>query len=297
MIEERSDISLRYFDTATFINQSGALAWQAVVRGISGFLLASAIGYAAWRRGSLDQSGFAGAVVSGTLTTARGGYGRAALLVGFFVASSLITRLSAPADSGFERFTAKGGRRDAWQVAANGGVALLIALLGPTERFRLEYLGSLAAATGDTWATEIGRRLGGKPRGILTMQVVEPGTSGAVSLPGTIASVAGGIFLGALAVATGRFDPAFRDNWKHLLITGVLAGVVGSLIDSLAGALFQELRRCDHCAEFTERSIHTCGHRTRITGGIPGLNNDGVNLVCTLAGALTGWLVSRSVRD
>ena len=42
----------------------------------------------------------------------------------------------------------------------------------------------------------------------------------------------------------------------------------------------------------TERRIHRCGNITRPAGGVPWLDNDGVNAAATLAGALLGAVLA-----
>src|SRR3989449_3174919 len=64
-----------------------------------------------------------------------------ALLTAFFLTGSVLTQLA-------ER---RGPSRNARQVLANGGVALLAALLGSWAA----AAGAIAAAAADTWATEI----------------------------------------------------------------------------------------------------------------------------------------------
>ncbi len=295
MSDATGDISLKYSSKPFSKNRSPVASelHAESTRLAVGLTLSLAIGYAGWLRGSLSRSGFAGAIATGTLTTWRGGYGRAALLVGFFVASSLLSRRSASRTDDFDGVALKGGRRDIVQVAANGGISTLIAAIGDVPGYRLAYVGSLAAVAGDTWATEIGSRASSRPRHILTMQPVATGVSGGVSAPGTIASLAGGAMIGALAIASGAFDRTFRAHRKKLLLTGIVAGVLGSLVDSLAGATIQERRWCDACKQATERVEHTCGNHTRTTGGISGITNDGVNVICALAGAAVGWGIER----
>jgi hypothetical protein len=52
----------------------------------------------------------------------------------------------------------------------------------------------------------------------------------------------------------------------------------------------QERRRCPTCGAGTERAEHDCGTRTVRVGGVPGLGNDAVNVLC---GA---WARSRGAR-
>jgi uncharacterized membrane protein len=65
-----------------------------------------------------------------------------------------------------------------------------------------------------------------------------------------------------------------------------LGGVAGALADTALGATLQERRRCIGCGEHTERKIHVCGSRTRRSGGIAGIDNDVVNFLATVVGAV-----------
>jgi uncharacterized protein (TIGR00297 family) len=266
------------------------------LRWVVGIGLSTAIGYLGWRKGSLSGSGFAGAMGSGTLITGAGGYVHSAMLVGFFLSSSALSRLpSNHASQKMSSITQKGGRRDAWQALANGGVPTVLALGSSTES-NLACLGALAAVTGDTWATEIGSRYGANPRSILTLRPVQPGASGGITSAGLLASALGGTFIGTVAAGMRFIDPAFARSNSLLLIGSVTAAIVGSAVDSIVGAALQERRWCDACQQFTERTIHSCGQPTRLINGIPGLDNDVVNLICSLSGAVTAWGMARILR-
>jgi uncharacterized protein (TIGR00297 family) len=250
-----------------------------------GGLAATAIALLARRTGSLDASGAAMAVVVGTLCAAAG-WSWGALLVAFFVASSALSRLGARRKE--ERsgsIVAKGGARDARQVLANGGLfalAALLSMVAPWPGWTVAGAGALAAATSDTWATEIGTLAGGTPRSLTTGLAVPAGTSGGITLVGTLAALSGAAFVAALAWA-------FR--WPAAAAV-LLGGLAGSTADSLLGATIQARRWCERCGAGTEREVHDCGSPTRPDGGVRWLDNDGVNLASALVGALAALLAA-----
>jgi uncharacterized protein (TIGR00297 family) len=261
-------------------------------RAVVGLALALLVAGAAWRAGSLNRSGSAAATVCGTLCAAAG-WNWAFLLILYFVAASVLSRAGKEAkEARLGDMVEKGGRRDYRQVVANGGVYSIAAALGTLSAelasgaaawIAWGAIGALAAASSDTWATEIGTWLGGRPRSVITWAAVAPGESGGVTAIGLAASVAGALWIGL-----GASLPGFP---RGLGIAAIIAGIGGSIADSVLGATIQERRWCDACRRRTERAVHRCGSVTRRIGGIPGLDNDVVNLLSTLAGFVLGVIV------
>ncbi|HET7040922.1 MAG TPA: DUF92 domain-containing protein [Gemmatimonadales bacterium] len=234
----------------------------------------------AWRARALSPSGAVAAAAVGAATLWGTGWWGGAILLTFFVGSTLVSR--ACPDPAAERGEAKGGRRDAGQVLANGGAPALGALLGlvdPAIGVWALTVG-LAAAAADTWATSLGGTSPAPPRHLLTWRPVPPGTSGGISWRGSL----GGI-LGAASVALAGLG-ATGD--LRLLGAATLYGTAGMLLDSLLGATLQGRFRCDACDLPTERRVHACGATTRRVGGLRWLGNDGVNAVATLLATLAG---------
>jgi uncharacterized protein (TIGR00297 family) len=255
-------------------------------RALPGLALSLVAAGVAWRAGSLSRSGFVAATVCGTLCV-MAGWSWAWLLILYFIASAALSRAGDAAKQALTAsLVAKGGARDATQVFANGGVYAVGAVLA--AGFGVSWLAwgavcALAASSADTWATEIGVGLGGRPRSIINRTYVRPGESGGVTGLGLIGSAGGAAWIGLVAMLTG-FPGA-------LGMATLLAGFAGSVVDSILGATVQEKRRCDACNEPTERAIHRCGSPTRRAGGIAGLNNDVVNLLATFAGLILGVMV------
>jgi uncharacterized protein (TIGR00297 family) len=243
-----------------------------------GFLFAVLIAFAAYRARSLSRSGAFAAVVVGTVIFGIGGWQWAVLLLTFFITSSILTRAFKKRKTGLSEKFSKGGQRDAGQVFGNGGLATLFAgltILYPNDpRLWLAFAASLAAANADTWATELGV-LNPHPPRLIThpTRVVEQGTSGGVSLIGTLAALAGAALIGLLAGALSQ-DGIFWQTFALVTLTGLL----GSLFDSLLGATVQAIYHCPSCDKDTERfPLHTCGSPTIQIRGWKWMNNDWVN--------------------
>ena len=200
------------------------------------------------------------------------GWAGGLVLAAFFVSSTLVSRLAVPPAEGLDP---KGDRRDPRQVAANGGVAALLALLGRHDAALGLWLvtGTLAAAAADTWATSLGSRSRAAPRRILGWHPVPRGASGGITLLGCAGAAAGAALVSAAAVLAGA-PPA-------LLPAGTLVGFLGMVVDSVVGAGAQARYRCPVCHRPSEWPVHRCGTPTVHEGGVPWLDNDAVNLAAT----------------
>ncbi|HUB32992.1 MAG TPA: DUF92 domain-containing protein [Bryobacteraceae bacterium] len=157
--------------------------------------------------------------------------------------------------------------RTASQVAANLGFAALASSEFAQSWFAQHHwlthtpsvpmplfavaLAAMAEAAADTVSSEVGQVIGGRPRMITSLRVVEPGRNGAVTLSGTLAGALAGAAVAAAGTQSVRGDLAMF--W---IATG--SAVFGLFFDSLLGATFEE-------------------------GGL--LNNDAVNFLSTVSAA------------
>ncbi len=248
-----------------------------------GLAAAAAVAAAAFRARTLTAAGAAAATVVGGASVAAG-WDWGAVLIAFFVASVALSRMGhARKQLLGGGLVAKGGPRDAAQVLANGGAFALCALACALQRSPVWYAagaGGLAAATADTWGTEVGMLSSATPRSIVSGRVVPPGTSGGITAAGTLASVAGALFI---AIATRAAGWPAAAAWSALI-----GGFAGATADSIIGATLQARRWCGRCQAATERLVHTCGIPTTEAGGLAWLGNDAVNVAATVAGALVG---------
>jgi uncharacterized protein (TIGR00297 family) len=263
------------------------VARQMRVRALQGLVLAAGIATAAGKMHALSTSGAVAAILVGAAVHAGMGVRGSVATVSYFASASALGRLPGQKHSVQQR----GNRRDAVQVLANGGPAACFSLFNAQSSASFQdfaataFYGSLAAATADTWATEVGTRWGGLPRSIATGRQSLPGESGAVTPVGLAASVMASLAIAALA-RPGAENPQAR------AISCALGGVAGSVTDSLLGALVQEQRWCEKCGVRTEFPVHTCGDRTTRVSGVPRLNNDAVNFLGVFVGGLSAATVS-----
>jgi len=191
----------------------------------------------ACRLRTLTRSGAWAAALCGTVLYAAGGWTWIGLVAAFFATSSALTRLEVGPPEQRRRSVDYMGRR--WdQVAANGGIATLTAAIHGLTGSPLAFpvaAGAIAAATADTWATEVGRWSRVPPRLITTGAAVPPGTSGGVTVVGTLGALGGAVLIGGLAAFLGGGD----SRVAHLAPAVVAAGFSAALIDSVLGATIE----------------------------------------------------------
>jgi len=277
-----------------------------IVQLLIGLLAGVGIAALAFRARSLDLSGAIAAGVLGTVVFGLGGIAWALVLLTFFVTASGLSVFFNGRKSKIADDFAKGSRRDAGQVAANGGVSGLLVLgyvviasinsqhpLLPA--LWVGFAASLAAANADTWATELGVLNPHQPVSLRDFRRVPGGTSGAISLVGTLAALAGAMVVAGVATLTGLAGWAPEGGLSLLGQFAIisLAGLLGAMVDSALGAWIQVMYHCPSCQKDTERHpLHSCGTETTLVRGIKWLQNDWVNAACTLSGAVAAIILT-----
>jgi uncharacterized protein (TIGR00297 family) len=202
-----------------------------------------------------------GALVGVTVFIGTGWQGWILLLV-TFMAAAIASRLGLKRKVLLGIAEERGGRRGPGNAIANTGVAAIAAVIALTghssDVARLAFAAALTAGGSDTIASEIGKAWGRRTWSITSLAHVPPGTSGAMSLEGTLAGIGGALGLGAAAVALGLVPLA----WLWPMVIGATAG---SLLESWLGATLEA----------------------------PGiLNNDMLNFINTAAAAVTALAVA-----
>ena len=97
---------------------------------------------------------------------------------------------------------------------------------------RLAFTAALVAGGSDTIASEIGKAWGRQTWSITSLARVQPGTSGAMSLEGTVAGIAGAAALGLAAIALGLVP-------RSSLWIVVASATAASLLESWLGATLE----------------------------------------------------------
>ncbi len=261
-----------------------SLATAVTLGGVGLALAVSAgLGYASYALETASIPGMLAGVSMGIVTIVLGDIAWFAVLIAFFVVGGLSTKFR------YDQKLARGvaqendGARGAANVLANGAVPLVAVLayagVGalsmrgaavveslPVARdvFLFVFAGAVATAMSDTLSSEIGGVFDGV-RLITTLEPVEAGTDGGVSLPGFVAGVAGGALVGGVAYALFRGG---TDTGLVVPQTGAVvlaaAGVLGMVVDSFLGATVE--------GQY--------------------LGNSGVNLLATLTGGLVAGVAS-----
>ncbi len=216
------------------------------------------------RRKSLSVGGAAAAGILGAVVLVTAGVFWLLPLFTFFLSSALIGRiLPVEPDAGDAKDKQP---RDAVQVLCNGGLyGLLVATGAPP----ILLLVTMAVATSDTWASEIGKHFRQPTVDILRREAVPPGLSGGVSTAGTLGGAAGAVLLGILGflLLPGFGLPDF------LVVAGF--GFLGMLLDSVLGAGFQARYRDEATGGLSDTESPGC----LLVSGYRWMTNDLVNLL------------------
>ncbi|KAL9224026.1 hypothetical protein vseg_000101 [Gypsophila vaccaria] len=219
-----------------------------------------------------------------------------ALMLVFFFSSSKLTKVGADQKRKSDAEYKDGGQRNWVQVLCNSSVAAILIgaiwylvgwedkCLDSTESSLFTALaggiiGHYCCSNGDTWSSEIGVLSESQPRLITTFKPVRKGTNGGVTRTGLLAAAAAGTVIGFTFVVIGFFTTKCSTNiaLKQLLVIplSALAGLVGSLIDSLLGATLQFSGLCS----VRNKVVGKPGPTVKRISGLTILDNNAVNFV------------------
>ncbi|QCD80713.1 protein PGR [Vigna unguiculata] len=260
--------------------------------------IAFVIAFRAHRKKSLSNSG----AIAGFFVMALHifvGYRFGAVLLAFFFSSSTLTKFGEDKKRTLDPEFKQGGQRNWIQVLANSGIAsvLVIAIWVLTEgqdkclnskdsplitALIGAVIGHYSCCNGDTWSSELGILSEDKPRLITTFKHVKKGTNGGVTKTGILAAAAAGSVIGLSFVLLGFSTTRCESSaaFKQLLVLPIatLAGLCGSLIDSLLGATLQFSGFCS----VRRKVVGKPGPTVKKISGSNVLDNNAVNFVSIL---------------
>lgn len=265
------------------------------------------LAFAAWglKRKSINKTGaLFGLLVAFIFTLAS--YAFLVDLIVFFVTSSKATKYKQRFKNKIDESFKEGSQRNWIQGLCNCGMAAQLAVFylfdsGSGERpvdfstdfgsswLSLGIMGSLACANADTWASELGTVLSKQDPFLITNgKRVPKGVNGGVSWAGLFLSFVGGAVVGIghfLVLYFCSIPPTSLPQWKIIPIAGI-AGLVGSIIDSLLGATLQY----SGVNKKSGMIVETPGPGVEYICGCRVLDNNSVNFLSTI---LTGLITPR----
>lgn len=292
-------------------------------------ILASGLASHGYSKRSLSFSGALAALFVGFISFAAS-WRFGLILILFYYTSSKLTKVKENLKATLEDNYIAGGNRGAVQVLACSLLGTILCMIyfyfagedshinfGDTSsplincvffsmrrEIAAAYLSSMyiahySCAAADTWASEIGILSISKPRLVtsLFLREVPHGTNGGMTVLGTVASMAGGAFIGAifwiLNFALGA-QPLNNHSQYPMVFVGLILGFFGSLIDSVLGATVQATyysseRKCIIKNPYTSKDKvdHICGMNI--------LSNEAVNLFSILLTMIISLWISPAV--
>jgi uncharacterized protein (TIGR00297 family) len=231
---------------------------------------------------AIDKGGFLASVVVGYSILWGGGYKWFIIVAAFFTLGVGFTYYKYEYKKRMGTAQEKGGSRNWPNIIANGGVASIFAVAQTFFggfMYQILFIGAISAAGADTVATELGLLSKSHPRLITRLnKEVAHGTSGGITLLGLLGAFLTSAIIGSLALLVGLGDGV------NLILISIFGGVVGSIGDSILGAVLQRKGECRICGKFTEGSRH-CDEPVKIVSGLRFIDNNVVNLLATIIGA------------
>jgi uncharacterized protein (TIGR00297 family) len=255
-----------------------------VVLATADFFIVIAFALAAVLLKTIDGRGFLASVVVGLSMMFGGGFSWFIMVAVFFALGVIFTLYKYGYKRELGSAQEKEGTRSWPNILANGGFASAIALLnlvGPSLTLSTLFLGAISTSAADTVATELGLLSHSKPRLITNLaEIVTPGTSGGVTPLGLLGAVFASLVIGSMALLLKVGPTQIR-----LVLVCIVGGVIGATVDSVLGATVQRKGYCVICLKPTEALKH-CGEGTHVTGGTRYIENNMVNLLATIIGAM-----------
>ncbi|MFT8704378.1 DUF92 domain-containing protein [Bifidobacterium aquikefiricola] len=245
-------------------------------------LVALAILIYAFRKSAITADGIVAAELTAATLYAFSSIWVAGSLLLFFVAGSMVSKISNSRKRKGESRQADTGARNWKQVLCNSlpaCVALWVSHFSQnTNTAALICFSVFAAACADTFSSEIGMLSSGKVLNLINLKSVPNGTSGGVTLLG----VAAGIVGSALLAIPSAGQYGIRGFFFVLVL-----GFFGTLIDSALGSTIQQ-RFADSRGELMDAPAYP---RQRATVGIAYASNNAVNMLTLIVICISAYFL------
>ncbi|WMJ74959.1 DUF92 domain-containing protein [Cytophagaceae bacterium ABcell3] len=264
------------------------------------WLLAGAQVFSIWvsvfsyRKKSVSTSGFTAMLLISALFIWTEQLSLLTIVFLMFASSSLLSKFKKSEKQHLKTVVEKHGARDYIQALANLGTATGLIVLNyffPNDLMVVAAIGSIAAANADSWASETGSLSTSKPVLITTFKPIPKGLSGGITLTGTLGGIAGAWFIVFSSILILPLASSYSGNLNTMAIAVFLAGVFGLFLDSWLGAICQALYKNKDTYSFTENPTGN----TSLVKGVVWINNDLINFISTVSGAVVAGSIYYSL--
>ncbi len=211
------------------VTAPGATTWTLVG-------LNAVVATAGWAARTVTVAGAVTGAIIGAIMIVGSGVAGWAMLIATFLAASLATRVGHARKTRAGIAEDRGGRRGPGNAIANTGVAAWAALIaaGSADATvpHLALVAALATAGSDTVASEVGKAWGRTTWLVTSLRRVAPGTTGAVSLEGTVAGILSSALLAGIGAWAGLVSPS-------AVPLVVVVASAASLVEGVIGATLE----------------------------------------------------------
>ncbi|MCR4335305.1 MAG: DUF92 domain-containing protein [archaeon] len=208
-------------------------------------LILAGFSFFSYKKKLLNNTGIIIADIVGIIAFVLGGFLAFLTLVVFYIIAETATKIARKDGQKHEQRTTA-------NIIGNSGAAIIALFLGQG----IAFFGAISAALADTVSSEIGMLSKKDPVLITNFKKVEKGTDGGITFLGIVSGIAAAVLIGIIYYFT------INPN-KAIII--VIAGIIGTLIDSILGATLERKGT---------------------------LNNTQVNFLASASGAITAFLLS-----
>ncbi len=201
----------------------------------------------------LTKKGWIHAGVLGTLLWGSIGWNAWLSVCFYLLLGTLVTKIGYKNKAFRGIAEARGGQRgpeNVWGSAATGCSLALFSCIWPNylTLFMVGFASSFTAKLSDTFSSEIGKRYGKKTFLITTLQSVEPGTEGAISIEGLLAGLLGCVIMTVvmlkLSIISGLSVAfiVFLSAYLATILESYIGAVVQNKIDWMTNELVNSIQ-------------------------------------------------------